>query len=271
MTSANGFFDGVAQRDISIRGVPAKSPLFFRDVGMMMALYFADRDAAARLLPSPNLRPLTPSPGRAVVAITCFEYRATDIGAYNEVGISIGVQVGRDQLPGALSMLRSALTHRFHGYVADLPVNTDIALYGGLDFFNYPKFLADIRFDEEDGVRTCVVTDRERGDLIYAFRGEALKGRRPFEPPWLDRGTTTFHSYPEKEGKTWKATMLVNEIEKAMTLRRGAFRVECGRHPRAQKLAALNLGSLLAYVYVPRAQAILLEPQVLFDISATSR
>lgn len=256
----SGFFDSVAQRDISIRGVPAKSPLFFRDVGMMMGLFLANRDAAARLLPSSHLRPLAPIPGRAVVAITCFEYRDTDIGPYNEVGISVGVQVGRLRLPGALAMLRSALTNRFHGYVADLPVNTEVALHGGLDFFNYPKFLADIRFEERGSARSCVVTDRESRDLIYAFHGSRLVTSRPFAP-FKERGTTTFFSYPDWSGEIWKATMLVNEIERGMSFRRGGFRVECGSHPRSQKLAGLSLGHVLAYIYVPRAEAVLFELQ----------
>ena len=71
----NDLFAGIEQRPISIRGTPARAPLFFRDLAMMMAVVTVERRAAAALLPDlPGYRVLTIAPGRALLGINCFEY-----------------------------------------------------------------------------------------------------------------------------------------------------------------------------------------------------
>lgn len=257
---ASAFFDGVKQKEISIRGHPAKSPLFYRDVGMMFAVFTARRETVAALLPSPRLEALSLLPWQGLVAIHCFEYRDCDIGPYNEVSISIGARPRGSLLPGAGQALRSALTRSYGGFVASLPVNTEVAVHGGVDFFNYPKYLADIRFEEDGESRRCAVRDLESGALIHGFRGKKV-GTRPPRPPSGGRpGTSTFVTYPVKDGKLWKATLLLNELSRGVALGPGAFEIEHGGHARSRLLADLGAGTLLQYVHVPRAEAILLEP-----------
>lgn len=79
----------------------------------------------------------------------------------------------------------------------DLPVTTEIALQGGVEVYNYPKYLADISYRETKNYRICTVRDRESQDLIVEFDGRKLETKHPSRPN-LD-----FHNYPEKRDVTF--------------------------------------------------------------------
>lgn len=251
------FFD-LPQRPIAIRGAPALAPLFYRDVRMMLGLFAAPLDAVRAVLPSARLRPLRPFTGHGVVAVACFEYRDTDIGPYNEVAVAVAARLDRGPT-GPLACLRSVLSRRYRCFVADLPVNTEIALHGGLDWFHYPKTLADIRFEEDRDHRTCTVRDPETGEPIYTFRGRKL-ATRPVGPHEGRRETTEITSWPVDGEKLLRATMLLHEDRRARSLRQDAMTLHCSSHARARALRDLRPGRLLAYTWAPDARAILLEP-----------
>lgn len=256
----SAFFLGIAQRPLDVRGFTARSPLFYRDVAMMFAVFSARLDRAAALVTAPEVVPLVVSRNTTLVAVQCFEYRHSDIGPYNEVSIAIAVRRRGDG--PKRTVLRALALRQFSGFVVDLPVNTEVAVHGGVDFFGYPKWLASIDFSESGGQRRCRVRDQASGELVYAFTGDGLRTytsgpivRAPFSH---SRETTLFRTYPVKDHQTLAATMLLNEKEKGMSLMRpSAFEVELGTHPRAQLLAQLGLERLLAYTYCPSSEAIL--------------
>jgi len=208
------FFEGVAQKDIFIRGQRAKSPAFYRDVGMMLAIVTVDLKAAQALMPAREYSPVCLWPGRALLGINCFEYRDTDVGPYNEVSLALAVRMGAGNTPGFLSVARSLISDTYHAYILHLPVNTEIALHGGVDIFNYPKYLADIRFDETESERNCRVLDKDSGELIYAFKGKRLPcAKRRADESARKPNTTTFFSYPLMNGKILRAMFRLNQIE----------------------------------------------------------
>lgn len=258
MKSGRGLFEGIVQKPIAIRHWSSLSPLFYRDLSMMQGIFLADIDAARAMMPSARLRPTPGLPGKALVAINCFEYRDTDVGPYNEVGISVAVQVN-DRTPGPIAMLRSRLTRRYHGHVLELPVNTEIALAGGLDYFNYPKYLAKIVFVDEEKWRTCSVSDRETGKTIFSIR--ARRTATKMRKPGRDANPSVYFSYPLKDGQLLKARLLMDVLERGGGLAGSGFEYHAGDHPRAHSLRALRLGRLLEYVYAPRCQAVLFEPE----------
>ncbi len=257
MKPAANLFTGVVQKPISIRHWSSFSPLLYRDLSMMQGIFLADLDAARALLPSTRLRPVVGLPGKAVVAVNCFQYKDTDVGPYNEVGVSVAVQVDGG-LPGPLALARSKLTRSYHGHVLELPVNTEIALAGGLDYFNYPKFLADISFREDGDLRICRVTERDTGEMIFNLRGKLIRTRR--RKP--DKGPVPVHyfSYPVKDGGLLRARLVLDALEQGYSFLGSGLQIEIGEHPRAACLRKLRLGRLVEYVYAPRCQAILYEP-----------
>src|SRR5690606_29143851 len=70
----------------------------------------------------------------------------------------------------------SALKQTFSGFVYDLPVSTPISVAGGVEWFNFPKYLADITFRETANHRICSVREFEGKDLVMEFQGQ--KSRR---------------------------------------------------------------------------------------------
>jgi hypothetical protein len=60
-------------------------------------------------------------------------------------------------------------------YIYHLPVTTEIALRGGIDYYNYPKFLADILFTDTDEHVTCDLFREE--EHILTISGEKIPTR----------------------------------------------------------------------------------------------
>ena len=83
------FFEGVRQVDAQIAGQPAKLPAFYYDGAEMTALFPARHGELRRLLPDPRLVPARLAPGLGVVAVSCLEYRDSDVGPYNELAVAI--------------------------------------------------------------------------------------------------------------------------------------------------------------------------------------
>lgn len=253
----NPFFAPYRQLEVSIRGAPGKSPMFFRDLHMMGAVFLADLRRVHEALPAGLFRPLALPGGKGLVAVHCMEYRDTDVGPYNEVSLSIAVRRGWLPFMSLAQLVRSLQSQAFHAYVKALPVNTEVSLHGGLDFFNYPKYLADISFRDTATHRVCTVRDRESRDLILEFEG--------WKPRTRTSGSdiVSLWTYPVIGGRPHRAKMLVNQLEAGTAwLRRGAW-LRFGPHERAEVFKRLELGRQAQYVYAPRCEAVLFEPEAL--------
>jgi hypothetical protein len=184
------------------------------------------------------------------------EYERCDIGPYNEVALTLAVRLGGGRWPSPLAALGAWLKGEHHGFVSELPVTTEIALFGGLDYFGFPKFLAEIDFRQTRAHRICTLRDAERHDLILEFEGAVLPTRGSAR-------REVFHTYPQREGQTLHARMLIEKQRHAVALAPGRAALRLGNHPRGQALAELRLGRPLAYTFAPRCQAVLFEPETI--------
>jgi len=256
--SGNPFFSPYPQKEVDIRGAAGKSPMFFRDFHMMGGVFTADLDGLRRLLPRGwvGRRPLRLPGRRGLLAIHCMEYRDTDIGPYNEISISVPVKRGWLPALSVLQLARSVGMREYHAFVAELPVTTETALHGGLDFFNYPKYLADITFRETAAHRVATLRDKETLDVIVELEGRKVPAPRSKHPD-----TMTLYTYPEIDGRAHRVKLLVNQLERGGAyLRRGAS-LRFGPHPKAERLRELRLGRQVQYLYAPRCEAVLFEPE----------
>ncbi|MFI5003388.1 MAG: acetoacetate decarboxylase family protein [Solirubrobacterales bacterium] len=248
------FFDGVTQSEVTIAGQPAKVPIFYYDGTATQAVFAARLGALRRLMPDPRFCPARLAPGLGAIAITCFEYRDTDIGPYNELAISVLLNEPwfRPNLPGVA--LSSGLRRRqLHAWVHHLPVTTEIARAGGVDFYNYPKFIAGIDFQESGGRRVCRLS--EGAEHILTLSGERIAAPRSqelqlFSHLWMDR---------QPQGSEFK----INAIEMGVSLSPAAATLELGeRHPIARELAGLIAWSRpIHYQYMTRFEGILYGPE----------
>ena len=142
---------------------------------------------------------------------------------------------------------------QLHGWVHHLPVTTEAAFSGGVELFNFPKFIAGIEFEESDTQRACRLS--EGREHILTLTGKRIPTPRSeqfqlFSHLWMDRQPQT-------------AEAKFNGIELGISLRGDAASLELGdRHPIAAELAGLLVSRRpVEYVYIPRFEAILYGPE----------
>lgn len=248
------FFDGVTQSGVTIAGQAAKVPIFYYDGTATQAVFAARLGALRRLMPDPRLCPARLAPGLGAVAITCFEYRDTDIGPYNELAISVVLNEPwfLPNLPG-VALISSLRRRQLHAWVHHLPVTTEIARAGGVDFYNYPKFIAGIDFEQSEQRRTCRLS--EGAEHILTLSGERIAAPRSeqfqlFSHLWMDR---------QPQSSEFK----INAIEMGVSLRPSAASLQLGeRHPIARELAeVIAFRRPIQYQYTPRFEGILYGPE----------
>jgi hypothetical protein len=250
------FFDGVAQVELEIAGERALVPVFYYDTAAMTALFPARFRELRRLMPDRRFVPALLAPGVGVLAVSCLEHRETGIGPYGELAISVPLNEPwfRPNLPGR-ALLEGARRRQLHAFMLHLPVTTELALRGGIDFYNFPKFLAGIEFDEDGGLRRCRLGEGK--EQILSFSGERLRTR----PPTQAEAQYFFHLWMDRQPQ--QAEFKLNRLEAATSMRPGAAMLDLsGRHPIAIELERLLFSRRsLQYEYVPRLEAILYGPE----------
>jgi hypothetical protein len=248
------FFDGVTQSEVTIAGQPARVPIFYYDGTAISAVFAARLGGLRRLMPDPRFCPARLAPGLGAVAITCFEYRDTDIGSYNELAISVVLNEPwfLPNLPG-LALISSLRRRQLHAWVHHLPVTTEIARAGGVDFYNYPKFIGGIDFEQSEQRRTCSLS--EGAEHILTLSGERIAAPRSeqfqlFSHLWMDR---------QPQSSEFK----INAIEMGVSLRPTVASLQLGdRHPIARELAKVIASRRpIQYQYMPRFEGILYGPE----------
>ena len=246
------FFKNVSQIDADFNGEPAKIPVFYYDTTALSGIFLARMSALKKFMPKKPYFPSPVFPGIGAIAITCFQYRDTDIRPYNEISISIPMTYrSRSFVPGA-ALISGLRTREFHVFIHHLPVTTKIALDGGVMVYNYPKFLSTIEFEEKDG--NTVVTLAENGELIFRI----VAAKIPAEASKVFRYVT----YPVKDDCAQHADVLMYAKKFGQTFNPKYMRIELGeKHPIAKELnGALLWRRPMMYQYVPESQAILYGP-----------
>ena len=242
------FFQEIEQTTIIREPHTFCNPTFYYDASLLTASLVTPLGRALQHLPSPRMHPLRVTPWHTVTQISCFEYRDSDIGPYNEVSIAFPITIGRAApvLWGLLSQMKQGPT----GYVWHLPVTTQIALDGGVWFYNFPKFLAEITFEQDAGWTHCRLA--ENGEHILTLSGRHL----PLKPSEQAR----MHAITVRGSRMLRSEFIIRGEQHGMSRRPKDVRLELGTHRIATELRALKMGRPLLYETVPEAQAVLSGP-----------
>ncbi|MEM1512344.1 MAG: acetoacetate decarboxylase family protein [Candidatus Jordarchaeales archaeon] len=242
------FFEGVKQQEVVIAGKKGKVPIFYYDARAVMVVLPASARRLRELLPE-VYEPATLIPGVGLVAISAFNYRDTDIEPYNELAVAIILK--RPYAGGVLSQLRR---RAFHVYIHYLPVDTEIALRGGVDYYNYPKFIAEFEWMDKNGEVSCKLS--EKGEHILTVHGRKIKAK--------GSQMLRFYTYLYMDKQPQWTEFRVNAEQYAMSWMSRGAKVELGEHPVAQELRRTLLSTRpLMYMYLPKMQAILYGPMAL--------
>ena len=153
-------------------------PLAFRDVHYMALLYRADCTEVERHLQDTGLKPALFFFGKPVVAIGLIQYKESDLGAYNEIILSIPV-VRKDHHANYLSNwfdLYAGFEKRKGGqYIIHIPVTSQVSVDGGRNLWGYPKTLEPIQHQFSKN-RISSSLDDQDGNPIMTWKGSLGPG-----------------------------------------------------------------------------------------------
>lgn len=250
------FFDGVPQIDAELDGQPVKLPIFYYEGSAIGAVFPARLKRLRDLMPDPRFSPARLGPGVGAVAVTCFRYLDTDIGPYNELAISILLNEPSllANLPGR-AMLQGVRRRQLHAWVQHLPVTTEIARVGGVELYNYPKFIAKIDFSDRDRQIVCELS--EGSEHILTLSGQEIPASRSeqiqlFSHLWMDR---------QRQGSEFKIN--AKKLGVSVNPRRACLQLG-KRHPIACELDSLLLSHRpIQYQRIPSFEGILYGPDTL--------
>lgn len=252
------FFKGVLQQEFTtVDGkFKGKLPVFYYDNTSITAIFTASTRMVKKFLPHEEMHPVEIFPGRSLVGFSAFEYRKTDIDPYNEFSISILISFGKALIPG-FGILSQMLKRIFTAFVWHLPVTTEIARYGGVELYGYPKFIADIRFTRKSDEIVCTLS--EKGKHILTLSGKKLPVRKG--------KIMRFKTYSIKNNIPLVANIYTNPIEFAETTDRDSARLEIGdEHPICTELKSIELSKKpITYQFIPKNEVILFPPRNLMD------
>lgn len=140
---AEKFFDGIQQFEVVFQDLKGRVPIFYYDASANVNMFLASSKKIRKYIKDRRIKIAELLPGITLLGITCFEYRKTDIGPYNEIGITVPFG------SSPLKVLSSFLSGEFEVHVWHLPVTTEIAYVAGVFIYNYPKFISDIKYSQE--------------------------------------------------------------------------------------------------------------------------
>ena len=227
-------------------------PVRYYDWSWINALFPAPAAKVQRLLPSKKMKPVLAMPGIAMVALTAMEYRKiADVAPYNEFSIAIPVQFEPTfNIPGLPLFFHPLLSPRryrkFGMYVHHLPVTTQTARDFGVEIWGYPKFIAEISFEDVGEMRRCQLCAEKKNIVTLDIKKSATKPR-----------SINFYTYTVKDGKILR-TLVQTQGEYSITRFPGGASYTLGDHPIAEELKALGMGkTALGRFYAPRVQSLL--------------
>lgn len=247
------FFSEVEQVDVFMGGFKTKLPLFYRKARGFNAVFPANLWRVREALPDRRFEPAQILPGVAAIQLAAFEYYDQDVPPYNEFAMCIPLNSQQFlKIPG-YNLLRQMLRMEYDVYFHHLPVTTEIAVQGGIDYYGFPKFLASIDFTDSQEWVGCEL--KEDGELICDLRARKI----PTRPGRMMKFFC--HLYQDKQPQVAEGKM--NTLRLAMSFNPSNAELSLGSsHPIAVELSELLLSTKpLMSMYVPDFQCILYGPE----------
>jgi hypothetical protein len=206
------------QRRVLSDGTECPLPIRYFDVQCLVASFLTSLDRASGLLKSTGLQAVSQEDGKAVVMLYCIEYRITDIGPYNEVGLTVLAAAPGDPIPA--------------NYVVNLPVTTAVASRAGREIWGYNKFVAaiDVKSDGKSFSTILRDTDAEMIGSLEGRRGASIP-----TPP-TDILTFTLH-----QGRLTKTVIRVLTPSSSSSGENFVFKIGTSGHPMTNNLRTVAL------------------------------
>lgn len=206
-------------------------PVRYLDWTGIFAHFPAPASAVRRLLPGKALAPVLIAPGTAILSIAAIEYRRiAEIEPYNEVAVMTPVlHKPLVNLP-TLPFFFPRMFRSFGFFVLNMPVTTEESRELGVKVWGYPKFLADISFEEIDNTRRCRVQLEGKEYLSLDVQQIPAKDQK-----------VDFHIYTVKGDRLLRHRLETEGLYGVSPFPGGAA-ISFGDHPLGQALRGIGVG-----------------------------
>ncbi len=239
--SKNDSFFSVPQQPFATSQGEVKLPIFYYDTSAALLFFWTDHKRASDLLAGTGLQPCKFFNGSALSGLAFYEYRETDIGSYNEVGLATAVYAPDSDKPviNLPEFFRPASRRKIGFYIHHLPVTTEIACAAGKEIWGFPKFTTELPFRLTDNSFSAQVLDPD-GKSILSVDGTLNFG---LKLPGFD--LSLFSKHEEHILRT-----VVDVNAKFTTALGSGVRVSVGEsgHAMAQTLRRMGLQGAVPFI-----------------------
>jgi Acetoacetate decarboxylase (ADC) len=178
-----------------VQGSTVTLPVAIRDSAVAIAVFSCSAGAARTAVADNRLTPLTIA-GRGFASLVFVKYRDSDLGAYDEVGLSVAV---RGPAHGAIGT-----------YIVELPVTQTFTLEAGRAIWGLPKWLAQGTISVRPGGVQACLCDGAQSVLTAALDVGGLRIPVPITIPvvcWAVRpdGRKWVSYFAAPSGSGWRA------------------------------------------------------------------
>lgn len=259
------WFNTLDKTEVDI-GFPSYSPNFYYHNERISAVFTADADKLAALIPdkvAAQVQPLKVWPGRGLVVLTAYAYHYCDNDQYNEIALSLVTNKPGQANWGPFSLIGQAMSGDYWGYVLKLPVNTELARVRGVVGYNLPKWLTAIDFDSDETTVSYTVADEKTGRPDLIFSADKLTDLSTDGEIVTNSFTNLDHNeeltYGYAKSRLMSYATSTDEANVRLTLGDGQL---------SDFIRSLDIGAMLKYEYVADFQSALYAPQPLSALTS---
>lgn len=225
----SAFFKDTSRDILDMDGQQIEFPICYYDFRSVLSLFTAKTGNLKKFLPHPAFKPIEVFPGIGMLAINAVECYDTIYGQFNEAFIVIPIIFPpKFIIPGLpiISMMSKKTTHL---YTHHLPVTSENALNVGIHFWNFPKFMADINFNDQGENLEVTLKEDDRLILKMFAKKLAAKGASQYQIHFYTiRDNVVMHSFADGYAERFG-------------IGKNAGRIEMGIHPISKELTELSL------------------------------
>lgn len=157
---------------VTVLGQPVSVPVQVRSAAMVGGTFTVPATAAQKLIDYSGLRIVKVAGTLGICMVSAVQYTDNDLGPYNEIALALVVHPPDGPPTSPTTLLGGNVTTFIHR----LPVNQTFTCAAGRDIWGFPKWVADINFQERPGRTDVVMLDDGEHAATLSVR---TRGRIP--------------------------------------------------------------------------------------------
>ncbi|WP_147944056.1 acetoacetate decarboxylase family protein [Microbispora sp. CSR-4] len=221
-----------------VQGRRVETPVEVRDASVCVAAYLVRADAARAVLAYSRMDVTEVLPGKALCSLVFVRYHDSDLGSYNEFGVTFLVRPdgsGPPPRPGLLAGLKDLRGAGSGAFVHWLPVDQAFTLEAGRVIWGFPKELADVDLRLRSPYKRCLL--RRDGRMVVDLLLRPGIAATPV--PLLGEALPVPDAYAPRDGVTRRIPWTARA--RGVRWRPGGALIRLGNHPIAKELSELGL------------------------------